>query len=224
MKRVVRIISLLLIVSLLPFTLISCNRRYDEAEVRAAAERLLLASAELNEIYYGDGIPYLENSAHNISVYCEADPAALLELGFKSIAELKQKTLEVFTEAHAETMFKGSFSGTFSQSGASNMARYYQKFDDNKANPKPVCIMVRSNYESMLLGDVSYKLDTLEVTHSEGDFVHATVVATVTLDDKTQEHTLKLRLYEEEAGWRLASTTFAKYNEYQDIYDELQKN
>jgi hypothetical protein len=185
MKRAVRIISLLLIISLLPFTLISCDRRYDEAEVKAAAEKLLLASAVLNEIYYGEGIPYLENSEHNVSLYCEADPSALNDLGFKSIAELKRKTLEVFTEAHAETMFKGSFSGTFSQSGASNMARYYQKFDDNRIDPKPICIMVRSNYESMLEGEVAYKLDTLQVTHSEGDFVHATVVATVSLGDKT---------------------------------------
>jgi len=223
MKSFRKIIALLLIAAALPLCLTSCDRKYDEEEVRAAAEKLIIASAELNEIYYGKGIKYLENSQNNVSLYCEADPVHLEKLGFSTIAELMAKTKEVFSEAHAETMFKGSFSGTFSQSGASTMARYYQKYDDNTANPTPVCIMVLSTYTSMLKGDVEYELDTLEVIDSEGEYVNATVDATVSYDGKTQVHKLKLRLIEEELGWRLASTTFANYNEYQDIYDQLQK-
>lgn len=223
MKKFRKIIALLLIVAALPLCLTSCDRKYDENEVRAAAEKLILASAELNEVYYGSGIKYLEHSGNNVSLYCEADPLHLEELGFSTVSELKAKTKEVFSEAHAETMFKGSFSGTFSQSGASNMARYYQKFDDNKANPKPVCIMVLSTYESMLKGDVKYELSTLKIIDSDGDYVNATLDATVSYEGKTQVHKLEIRLIEEENGWRLASTTFAKYNEYQDIYDELQK-
>ena len=134
MKKAVKIIALLLIISVLPLTLASCDRKYDEAEVTAAAKALILASAELNEIYYGGGIRYLENSPNNISLYCEADPSHLDELGFRTIAELKAKTREVFSEAHANTMFSGTFSGTFTQSGASNMSRYYQQYDDGSRN------------------------------------------------------------------------------------------
>ena len=223
MKIFKRIVALVILLAALPLSLISCNRRYDEEEVRAAAIKLITASAELNQVYYGEGIRYLENSSNNVSLYCEADPVDLERLGFSTIAELKAKTKEVFSEAHAETMFKGSFSGTFSQSGASNMARYYQKFDDNKANPKPVCIMVLSTYESLLKGDVTYDFDTLKVMGSDGEYINATIEANVIYDGKTQKHTLNIRLIEEDSGWRLASTTFAKYNEYQDIYDELQK-
>ena len=223
MKKAIKLIALLLIVAALPLSLISCDRRYDEAEVKEAAKSLILASATLNEVYYGDGIKYLENSEHNVSIYCEADPYHLEELGFKTIAELKEKTLEVFSTAHAETMFAGTFSGTFTQNGSSSMSRYYQKFDDNIANPKPVCIMVRSNYEPLLDSEVIYELDTLTVIGSDKEYVNATIEATVIKGEKMQTHTINIRLIEEESGWRLASTTFAKYNEYQDIYNELQK-
>ena len=195
------------------------DRKYDEAEVRAAATALIKASEKLNDIYYGDGIKFLEYSENNKSLYCEADPTHLAELGFSTINELKKMTKEVFSEAHAEGMFSGTFSGT----GTSQMSRYYQEYDDNRVDPKPLYIMVHREYDALMKGDMTYNFDTLTITGSKREYVNATIDVTVTLDGKTQTHTLNIRLIEEEAGWRLASTTFANYNEYQDIYDELQK-
>ena len=196
------------------------NRKYDEAEVRAAAIELIEASAKLNEIYYGEGIKFLEFSENNKSLYCEADPTHLAELGFTTINELKLMTKKVFSAAHAEAMFSGTFSG----SGTSRMSRYYQETDGNRTDPKPLYIMVHKEYDQLMSGDVAYNFDTLKIIGSELEYVNATIDVTVTKDGKTQTHTLNIRLIEEEAGWRLASTTFTNYNEYQDIYDELQKN
>lgn len=195
------------------------DRKYDEAEVRAAATALITASEKLNDIYYGEGIRFLESSPNNKSLYCEADPDHLKYLGFNTINELKQMTKEVFSAAHAEAMFSGTFSGT----GTLQMSRYYQEYDDNIANPKPLYIMVHREYDELMKGDVIYNFDTLNIIGSKREYVNATIDVTVTLDGKTQTQTLNIRLIEEEAGWRLASTTFANYNEYQDIYNELQK-
>ena len=67
------------------------------------------------------------------------------------------------------------------------------------------------------------QIDTLTVIGADKEYVNATIEVTVIKGEKMQTHTINIRLIEEESGWRLASTTFAKYNEYQDIYNELQK-
>jgi hypothetical protein len=53
--------------------------------------------------------------------------------------------------------------------------------------------------------------------------VYVIVPVTVSYDGKTQTQTLEIGLFEEEYGWRLETPTYATYNEFQDIYDELQK-
>ena len=219
MKRLVRIICLIIIAALLP-TLTACDRRYDEAEVKAAAKELIVASAFLNDIYYGNGMKYLENSSRNNGVYCEADPAYLLEYGFKTLSELRTMTKKVFTEAHSERMFKGSFSGTFSQTGGSSMARYYQKVD-KLGNPE--YIMVYSEYESLIKGVANYDLESIKVLGAEGDRVYITVDVCITYEDKQQNTSVKIALLEEENGWRFDSPSYVSYNEYLDIYEELQK-
>ena len=222
MKGFVKIIALILILASIPLSLTSCDRSYDEAEVMEAATKLIAASAELNEIYYGKGIAYLADSAHNISLYCEADPMSLEKYGIKNIAQLQEKTLLVFSESHAESMFKSAFSGSFSQNGGSNLSRYYQKYDSKGVTP--ICIMVNSSYEPVMNAENVYDMSTLKVIGSKKEYVYVSIEVTITSGEKSQEQTLDIRLIEEENGWRISSTTFANYNELQDIYNDLQKN
>lgn len=225
-KRLLKITAVLLIIAALPLSLISCDRKYDEAEVKAAARELIAASIPLNEIYYGEGIKALEHSQNNNGVYFEADPAHLLELGFSSLSELKTKTKAVFSEAHSERMFNGSFSGTFTQNGSSTLARYYQKYKEGGPPDYamvPEYIMVYSEYEDMLKGEAAYDLDSITVIGSKRELVYVTVNVEIIYGEKTQDTTLEIALFEEESGWRLNSPTYASYNEYLDIYDQLQK-
>ena len=221
-KKIILITVAVIVVFVIVLTicLTPRNRKYDEVEVKAAAIELIKASVKINDIYYGEGIRFLEYSENNVSLYCEADPTHLAELGFSTINELKKMTKEVFSEAHAE----GMFSGTFSGKGTSQMSRYYQQNDDNRVDPKPLYIMVHREYDPLMKGEMTYNFDTLTITGSKREYVNATIDVTVTLDGKTQTHTLNIRLVEEEGGWRLASTTFTNYNEYQDIYNDLQNN
>ena len=122
-------------------------------------------------------------------------------------------------------MFRGSFSGTFTQDGSSNLARYYQKYKEGGSQDSliPDYIMVYSEYEDMLLGDATYDLDGIQVSRVKGQLVYVTVDVTVVYGEKTQETSFEVALFEEKAGWRLASPTYASFNEYKDIYDQLQK-
>ena len=226
MKKLLKMTAILLIIAVLPLSLISCDRKYDEEEVRAAAKELITASLPLNEIYYGEGIRYLEYSEKNVGVYFEADPAHLLELGFSTLPELKTKTKAVFSEAHSERMFGGSLSGTFMPNGSSTLARYYQEYTKGGAPDyviEPDYIMVYSEYENMLKGDVTYDLDNLTVLGAKGEVVYVIVSVSITYEGKTQDTSIEIGLFEEEKGWRLNSPTYVSYNEYLDIYDQLQK-
>ena len=74
-----RIISLILILTTL-FAVTSCeekgNRDYDEIEVVAAARNLIYKAAKLNDILWGEGFYYIEDSEYAIGSYAPADPYA----------------------------------------------------------------------------------------------------------------------------------------------------
>ena len=86
-----KIISLVLAVVFL-LLLASCgaekNRSYDEAEVKTAAEELIRKTERLNEIFWGKGIPYVEE--YGYTGYYPADPIYLVEHGFLTVDDLKK--------------------------------------------------------------------------------------------------------------------------------------
>ena len=100
------------------------------------------------------------------------------------------------------------------------MARYYQKVD-KLGNPE--YIMVYSEYESLIKGVANYDLESIKVLGAEGDRVYITVDVCITYEDKQQNTSVKIALLEEENGWRFDSPSYVSYNEYLDIYEELQK-
>ena len=214
-------ISILLIFLVL-FALVSCNRSYDEAEVIENASRLLKQAEILNEVYYGKGIQYI-NTGFADGYYFEADPMHLNKLGFSTIAELKNKTLETFTEGYSEQIFSTKLSVIEDETGIQAMTRYYQKYDGVSALD-PVCIMVYSNAAVMLKDDIVYDYSTLRVSGVKKQTVYVNVDATVTNSEgKSQKVTIRLDLIEEDFGWRIDNPCYANYNDKLDIYNDLNK-
>lgn len=211
---------LLLIILSLVFSLFSCgDREYDEAEVRAAAETLIKSSEKLNEIFWGKGIEYVEDTNTSNGYYYEASYLALKEYGFFTLAELEELTRATFSEKFADTAMKTTTSSISDETGVQILARYYQKYSDVKMT-KPECIMVYSKAIPLLKDTVVYDYSSITVTHSEKEKVFVNINCTVTASDgRVQEKTLEISLIEEEAGWRLASPTYASYDK--DYYDKL---
>ena len=75
MRRLLKAVAVLLIIAALPLSLISCDRKYDEEEVKAAAKELIAASIPLNDIYYGEGVRYLEYSVASVAINASASKA-----------------------------------------------------------------------------------------------------------------------------------------------------
>lgn len=218
MKRFITLLIVIALVFSLCFSLVSCDRKYNEEEVLAAARTLIEKSLILNEIYWGAGIPFIPAS---ISLYCEANILALTELGFYTIDELKKKTEEVFTASYCESIYSSSISSIKDGEYISFYPRYYQKYEDENQTI-PMSIMVYSKFENMIPDKVEYFYETLSVSHSEKDTVYVKIKAIVTRDEKRVQLKEKIIALKEEAnGWRLDSPTYLKYSDKENEYEDL---
>lgn len=219
-----RIVSLIIVFGLL-CSLVSCkekNREYDENEVKLAAESLIKKSAELNYIFWGEGIGYINDASYSVGYYYPADIFSLLSYGIETIDDLKEKTKKVFSSSYSENIFSTVFSSLGDEDEIYGFARYYQKYSDAE-NKEPECIMVYSNALVLLKDEVSYDFDTLKVIGSKKQTVYVTLSVNVKRGENTQSRELKVGLVEEEGGWRIDTPTYMSYvenDDYQDLQDK----
>ncbi len=223
MKKAVSLILAVLFTVILAVNLASCDRKYDEGTVKEEAARLIAASVELNEIYWGRGIGYIQDAGSSNGAYYEANYFDLLKYEIRTVEDLKEKTRRVFSEGYCESIFATAFSSVIDEEELQFYARYYQKYADEN-NQEPVAIMVYSLAKVLLTDAVEYHYDTLTVIGSEKETVYVTVEVSVTREEKTQRNVLKIGLIEEKDGWRLDTPTYCSYNENEDDYNNLQND
>lgn len=200
-----RIFSLLLAVVIL-LSLLSCggdkNRSYDEAEVKSAAEDLIKKSERLNEIFWGEGIPYVEE--YGYTGYYPADPIYLMKHGFFTVEDLKNDAEKVFSTDYCISIQTSVFSSSAGDFGMTGYTRYYQGTDT---------IMVYKKYKPLLTDIVEYDYSNISVLGSKGEIVIINIPIKVTRGDLSQDRVIKINLIEENDGWRLDSPTYASYRE-----------
>ena len=210
-----KLVSLLLISSLLVFSFVSCgerNREYDKEVVLSSARELIEKSKNLNEIYWGRGISYVEDLNYSEGYYFMANPLDCKRHGFETIAELKDITREVFSKSYCESIFNSVLSSSFSENSIASYARYFQKFSDIEQT-QPEYIMVYSRATVLLDSEVEYLYDTMYDVGSVGEVVYVMITAKVTQDGKSQTRELKIGLIEEKDGFRIHTPTYVKYYE-----------
>ena len=200
--KIKKILSLLLAVLLL-LSLLSCgdkNRSYDEAEVKAAAEELIKKSERLNKIFWGEGIPYVEE--YGYTGYYPADPIYLMENGFLTVDDLKEDAEKVFSTDYCISIRTSVFSSSAGDYGMVGYVRYYQGTDT---------IMVYKKYKPLLTDTVEYDYSNISVIGSKGEIVTVNIPIKVTRGNLSQERVIKIDLVEEKDGWRIDSPTYASY-------------
>ncbi len=208
MKKTVSIILVLVLL----FSLSSCDRKYDEEEVRAAACELIAKSEELNYIFWGEGIGYIEDESTSSGYYHRANYVDLDKFGFSTVEEIKNRTRKVFSSDYCDSIFSAVFSSYGDDDGLYGLARYYQKYTD-ESYTEPECIMVYSKATVLLKDETEYLFDTLKVVGSKKETVYVTISINVTRDGDTQTHEKKIGLIEEEDGWRIDTPTYMSYIE-----------
>ena len=218
-----RIISLIILGACI-ISLASCDRRYDENEVREAAALLLEESKLLNEIFYGSGIPYINDESRADGAYYEADYSYTSSHGIQTVEDIKEMARAVFSEGYCEQIFSTILSPVGDDDKIYYMARYYQKTDS--LSGENISIMVYSLARIFLYDSYEYDLSSITVDGSKGERVYISVGVNVTDSETGELHTVtrSIALIEEEDGWRVDSPTYAQYSKENAYYDELQNN
>ena len=207
-----RIISLILILATL-LTISACgenNRDYDEAEVIAAAEKLIYKAARLNDILWGEGLYYVEDTAYDNGDYSPADYNA----EYTRLDDLISDCARVYSTDYMNIIESTVFSSYFGDTGVNSYARYYQE-----SSTEP--IMVKRDYNNILTAKNEYYYSTLEALRSEGDIVIVKIKVKITYEEKdelgkvintlTQEREREIELVEEADGWRIDSPCYSNY-------------
>lgn len=203
-------ILLIFVILISSIGLYSCDKKYDEAEVKEALSELLTKIGVLNTVYYGNGIDYY-SSGESDGVYHEANFLHLNTLGFSTIAELKTLTRQVFTEEFSQQIFATKLENMGEGDILIQQARYYQKVDFDGSN---ICIMVDSTAVSIFDDRMTFDLDSIRVEGSKRDQVICYVDVEVSNQDGDhQTKTLKVILLEESDGWRIDNPVFANYSD-----------
>ena len=199
-----RIISLILLLTLsLLISLTSCGEEiieYDEAEVLKEASTLIRSSTEFNVIFWGEGIPYVEDSGYDNGIYSPSAP----DYKYMSINKIISDAEKIFSKGYITNVKMTVFSAQFGDTGVNGYARYYQ---DGELDP----IMVRTDYSPVLVDKNEYLYDTVSIVDADERAVYVKISVKVTRGDTNQIIDRKIALVNEN-GWRIDSHTFSNYN------------
>ncbi len=195
--------------------LTACSRpKHAPAELRPVPEELLPKSAEINEIYFGEGLPTtrdvdvvrafyetFDTDIQSIS-YTPVDPAC----GYETIDDIKAATLAVFTPDYAEFLFDRAFNGISDlfdeglETEHRTTAVYAMYLEENGYLTKRVNLAE----DAIPLGR-TYDLDSLTVLRENETGVEVKLASFL---DRQPSVEVKMWLVETADGWRLDSPTY----------------
>ena len=198
-----KIISLLLVLSALVLALPSCGgEKLTEDQVIEIVGPLVQKSYEINDIFFGAGLPHEEyTEAVDDTVY-DVPPVnyvPVISEKYKSVSDLKDAAREVYTESYLEGVFDLTFNGMSDGNGnIIQYARYFENFTDN--------LKIRADVEKdNIVTGRKYDVTTLKITDQESGYIFFTLESFI---DGEPAGTIDLSIKDEGAGWRLDSPTY----------------
>ena len=192
-----RIISLIIALVLCSALLISCgDAGYTEDEIKNTAKELIEASLELNEIYFGEGLPVSDESSVGSALYAPVTG----ECKYHSTSEIKAATEKVFTGDYCKILFQRGFEGTSLESSEEKVvyARYIDDFDGRLTARRDL-------KETSLTTGRTYDYDSIKVEKMKKTEAVISVQSQV---DGKADLIITLTLKLEENGWRLDTPTY----------------
>ncbi len=207
------------------------NRNYNKTEVEEAAKALIENSISLNEILYGKGLEWEEDGG--VGIYKKATQNSLSHYDIKTVADLKEKLTDVFSSKYIDALNKSDvFSSVKDGETIKHYTRYYDHTEKvgegDGEKTEETYLLVNTVYNYPLKNRYEYISEPV-AKRAEGEYVIvvATVRATIIGDDgevkKVRDFEHEIKLIEENGNWRLDSGTYIVYNEYTDIYEDMNK-
>jgi len=202
-----RTLTLLLTAAILALSLAGCaGSGMTEDEIRDTFRSLVEDSYVLNEVYYGDGLPYTEdtsimaqlaNAAWSETFRVSYMPVAE-DAPFHSEAEIREATRAVFSETICEHLFTLAFAG-MSTENAETVS--YARFIEESGI---LTVRVDLAEEAFPTGR-TYDFDSMEIRRDRKNTVTASFVSYM---DGEKSVDVEITIIKTADGWRLDSPTY----------------
>lgn len=190
MKKNKIILPLILILALA-----SCNNsRFSDSELKETAIDLIERSAEINEIFFGDGLPVDESTSQvkdedgAVGNYCRVTP----DCPYQTEDELKAAAESVFSEEYLSQIYENAFVG------ADGVRSRYGSDSEGKLTRDITSAKKQTDEWTVWNGD------TIEIKSASSS--RAVFSIEGTFGGKTEREVMQM-VYTEQ-GWRLDSPTY----------------
>ncbi len=195
----------LAILLLTVISLVSCKEKFTDEEIKTAAAALITDAEEINQIFFGSGIPFSDEGKES---YKQADKAWLEERGIQSTETLREMTRKVYSDSYSEYIFSIMLASVKTDTSIASYASYIDSEDG---------ILVYSQRIDYIKGKLTYHTDEIEVVKKKGDYARVCVKLTVeSLEGQKQERTKSFDMVKVGDSWFLNSGTFLTYNKSED--------
>ena len=208
MKKLIKILSLALALLFSVSMLASCGVEYTDEEVKEAAEKLIEASFDINDIYFGAGLPISSEDSEEAKDFAKENGVDLQNIQFlpvtaespyQSIDDIKEATAKVYSAVYSEYLYSMAFEGYSVDDGAA--AVYAKYIEDEKG-----VLTARIDLADHPLPERTYDYKTMKVKSRKKDSVMVEMESY--LEGKKEKGTVTFTLVLSEDGWRLDTPTY----------------
>lgn len=201
MKKISIFLSLIFIV----LSLTACGSPPEADEIRPVAEALIEASYEINDIFFGEGLPAIERDSEfaieNHVYYMDEEgnyDYIAEDCPYQTTDQIKAAAEQVYSADYLASLYETMFVGVADEHAGMLYARYLDTDEGLK----------KSNiHASMIEAKRVYDYDSMTIVKpSNNRFVN--VEFDTHLEGESEIMRVRLTLVKEENGWRLDSPTY----------------
>lgn len=207
--KITKIFAAALAACLLTLAFASCasSSGMSEDEIRDTYRTLVEASYELNDIYYGAGLPY-DTNIDVMSALTGMDAAALrvsympvsAEAAYQKEADIRAATKKVFSDEISSHLFTLAFSGISVGEDVEETVAYARYIEQDGV----LTVRLALSDEALPMGR-TYDFDAMTVLQNEENRIRASFPSTI---DGKKSVDVKITLVKTADGWRLDSPTY----------------
>ena len=205
-----RILSIILCAVVIAPALSSCRVRIeDEAAFFAEVGSLIDASAEVNALFFGEGLPFDDPDGLTAAEIVDAETSEVIRrttyrpvsenAKYHSRDEIMARAEAVYSAKYCESLYSIGFEGVTSENGT---VAVYARYIYTDANGLTINMYSVANAKKLAR---TYDASTLAIDRRGRDYV---VVSLEAFDDGAAAGRVQLRVNKEASGWRLDWPTY----------------
>ena len=205
-----RIIAIILLAVALTAALSACRVRIDdEAAFFAEVASLIDASREVNELFFGEGLPFDDPDGLSAAEIIEAEDNPVIrrttyrpvseDAKYHTETEIMACARAVYSENYCKDLYSTGFEGVTSEGGSGAV---YARYIYTDANGLTINMDSVANAKTFTR---TFDTSTLAIDRRGSDYV---IVSLEAYDGGVSAGRVQLRVNKEDAGWRLDWPTY----------------